>query len=611
MVAPSYTEDLTDIDLAEAVGNYVATGGGGAGLSADPDFAVEGTNSITKQVSNARKGILFNNGSGIAIPAGDHVFVWIYCTTPGLLDTLAVGGMCVSIGNGTGDRNEFHIVGATEYAQGGWLCVPIKYVLTGNGSHPYRTLVGTPSGDPQYFGVIVDTTDTVKAVNSSVDAMRYGTGAYITAGDGGDPATFAGFAALNDAISARWGILAAIAGGYALQGRFVIGQDTGQTPTAAYFDDSNTLVVLVDTFHSETDFTQIIIDHASTTFNLTNVTILALGTINPGRLVFNDASITSALIGCVFDGIGITTLRAGVTATGCTWRTAAAITQNGATLDGCVIEENSAAVALLSDDIELITDCEFISDGTGHAVEYRPTGAGPFNVDWSGNQDSGYAGSDGNTGNETILIHPVTNDADITLNIIDGATTPTIMEHGDYTGTLTIVINPVTTTITVKDVTDQSLIQYARVFLEAADGTGDFNFEESVSIAQSGGTATVDHTGHGLDSNEWVHITGCNEKDYNLAAQITVLDVDTYTYTVYNNPSSPATGTPVSTTVMFNHLTDVNGEVEDLRSLSLDQKLAGVARKSTSTPLYKTSPIVETVDKSLGLSVNILLIPDE
>ena len=77
MAAPSYTEDLTDIDLAEAVGSYVALGGGGAGLSADPDFAIQGANSITKQVQAARKGIAFNNGSGITIPAGDHVFVWI------------------------------------------------------------------------------------------------------------------------------------------------------------------------------------------------------------------------------------------------------------------------------------------------------------------------------------------------------------------------------------------------------------------------------------------------------------------------------------------------------------------------------------------------------
>lgn len=444
MAAPAYTEDLNDIDLAEATGSYVAVGGGGAGLSADPDFAIEGTNSVTKQVSNARKGILFNNGAGITIPAGDHIFIWIYNTTPGLLDTIAVGGLNVSIGDATSARNEFHIVGATEYSQGGWLCVPIKYVTTSNGSHPYRTLVGSPSGDPQYFGVVADTTATVKAVNTSVDAIRYGTGAYITAGEVADEATFTGFAAANDATTARWGILTAIDGGFSLQGRFVVGQNNAQSATAAYFDDSNALVVLADTFHSETDFTQIIVDHASTTFNMTNITVLALGTNNPGRLVFNNASTTAALTTCTFDSIGITTLRAGVTATDCTWRNTGVITQNGATITGATISGNTSGDgvgAILADDLDEISTNSFtFSDG--HAIEYNGTATATYT--FTGNTFSGY-GSDATT---DAAVYNSNTSGTLTINVTGGVPSPTVRTAS---GGTTVVNNNVNITVTIQD----------------------------------------------------------------------------------------------------------------------------------------------------------------
>lgn len=488
MAAPNYTEDLTDIDLAEAVGNYIATGGGASGLSADIDFAIQGTNSITKQVSNARKGILFNNGAGITIPAGDHIYVWIYCTTPGLLDTLAVGGMCVSMGDDDAARVEFHIVGATEYAQGGWLCIPIKYVTTENLSHPYRTLVGAPSGDPQYFGVIVDTTETVKAVNTSVDAMRYGTGAYITAGEVANPATFSGFATQNDLSINRWGILTAIAGGYSLQGRFVIGQDNTQVATEAYFDDGNTLVVLADTFHSEADFTQIIIDHASTTFNMTNVTVLALGTINPGRLVFNNASTTSALTGCTFDSIGISTLRAGVTVDNCVWRATDLITQNGATISNSSFSNVSSSASILSDDPEIISDCDFTSDGTNHALEINTTGTYTF----TGNTFSGYAASDGDTGNECVYNN---SGGAVTLNIEGGGDTPTIRNGS---GASTTVNNTVTLTIQgVKTGTEPT--NYVRCRIETDPGRTELMNEEAQTSYGSKGfykaTESYDYAG--------------------------------------------------------------------------------------------------------------------
>ena len=64
------------------------------------------------------------------------------------------------------------------------------------------------------------------------------------------------------------------------------------------------------------------------------------------------------------------------------------------------------------------------------------------------------------------------------------------------------------------------------------------------SITRSGSTATVTQINHGYATGYLVYITGANETEYNVeGASITVLDADTYTYTVAGTPATPATGT--------------------------------------------------------------------
>lgn len=441
MAVPSYTEDLTDIDLAEATTNFTAIGGGGAGLSADVDFSIQGTYSITKQVTGAgvTKGMLADNGSTITMGANDHVFVWVYATCPGLLAALASGGMRVAIGTATSAYNDYYVAGNDTYSLGGHICWPIRY-STSTPSPGAQT--GTPGANPQWFGGQLSVTGTLRAANLAIDASRYGTGAYITAGEVANPGTFDGFATQNDAVANRWGILGAISGGFILQGRFVIGQNNSQVATLALFDDSNVVVNFVDTPHSQTDFTQIIIDHASTIFNLTNITFNSLGTNNPGKFVYNNASTVSALIGCVFNNIGESILRAGVTATACTWRVTGQITQNGATFDGAFFENISAANSILSDDPSKISDCEFTSDGSNHALEITTPGTYSF----AGNSFSGYASVDGSTGNEVIYNN---SGGAVTINVSGNGTGTVSVRNG--TSATTTVNNTKALTINIID----------------------------------------------------------------------------------------------------------------------------------------------------------------
>lgn len=64
-----------------------------------------------------------------------------------------------------------------------------------------------------------------------------------------------------------------------------------------------------------------------------------------------------------------------------------------------------------------LDNMSFTSSGTGHAIEFGPNT--PVSITLTGHEYSGYAGTDGYTGNETIFNN--TGD-DLTINITDGAT---------------------------------------------------------------------------------------------------------------------------------------------------------------------------------------------
>lgn len=487
MAAPSYTEDLTDISLAESTTDYSAIGGGGAGLGTGADFAMQGTLCVDKQITGADKGILYDEGTGITLSA-DHVFQWLYMATPGLADTLALRGACAIVGSSTTAYVKYHVEGNDTYGAAGRVgkCYVVDYATrtSNTGSAPYRTVTGTPGASAQVFGVSANTTASVKGANLGCDAVRYGTGAYITAGDSGTPATFAGFQAQNDAIANRWGILTDIGGTFELQGRFVIGQNNAGTATLAYFEDNDVNIVLVDTVHAASDFTQIIIDHASTEAYLTNINITALGTTNPGRFVVNNAATVVEITGGTWTDIGISTLRAACVVDGLTWRGCDAVTANGALFANAVFDRSIATEALVIDDLDLLDSCTFVSDGTGHAVDLGTISASET-MEWDCN-DSGYAGTNGATGNETILVN-VASGQTLTINVTGTASTPTYYNTG--AGTVSVVTGQITIAVTVlDDVTGTAIGTNARVLLY---DTADYTTEILNSACSAGGVAST------------------------------------------------------------------------------------------------------------------------
>lgn len=67
------------------------------------------------------------------------------------------------------------------------------------------------------------------------------------------------------------------------------------------------------------------------------------------------------------------------------------------------------------------------------------------------------------------------------------------------------------------------------------------------SLTQAAGTATATKVGHGFRTGDTITHAGANQAGYNIAAAITVVDADSYTFAVDPGTVSPATGTVTAT----------------------------------------------------------------
>ena len=109
------------------------------------------------------------------------------------------------------------------------------------------------------------------------------------------------------------------------------------------------------------------------------------------------------------------TLRSTVALNRTTFINCSSFTQNNAVLDEC----NLSNTKITADNPADISDCAFTSSGTGYAMEITAAGTYSF----VGNTFSGYAASDGSTGNEAIYNN---SGGAVTLNISGGGSTPSI-----------------------------------------------------------------------------------------------------------------------------------------------------------------------------------------
>lgn len=79
--------------------------------------------------------------------------------------------------------------------------------------------------------------------------------------------------------------------------------------------------------------------------------------------------------------------------------------------------------------------------------------------------------------------------------------------------------------------------------LREAPMAGLFAEQSLTGLSRTGTTVTATKVGHGFSTDDRVRISGADQAAYNYEFDITVLDPDTFTFTVSHDPATPATGT--------------------------------------------------------------------
>lgn len=598
MAAPVYASDLADvITEPTATTGWTALGGGAAGLNAEQDYFVQGSYCLSKNAwAAAAKGQIYNNGSGITVASGDAVWVWMTHHTPAALATETAGGMQLLIGSGTSAYYQWYMRGSDTIEYGApWVCAIVDPTITADAT------AGSPTSTLQYFGGIANlpSAGPTKGSPWGIDAIRYGRTFTCTAGASADGyATFAGAVAYNDNNARVYGQIQAGQGTYIARGRFRI----GSSGTACDFRDTNRNILFDRLTKVSSTFNEIEIVNASTRVDWTGITVTQLlgspQTATRVRfLATNNADIN--IESCNFIDTGTFSFLGNSTINDTIFRRTNLITTGGATFTNCVFTNTNDSVKAVTvsspANAALISNSEFISSGTKHGLEITGTAA---NFTLTGVSFSGYAPSNGSTGNEAIYVN--IGSGTVVISIAGGGDTPSIRTAG---ATVTVQ-NAVTVKVTAKDANTAANIQNARVLLYASTGS-------TVTISRSGSTASVVHTSHGYTTGQKVMISGAVEGEYNGIQTITVTGANGYDYTVSGSPSTPATGTITSYRVILDGLTDASGIIQDTGfNYTTDLNVTGRVRKSSSAPYYKNSPLSGTIT-SAGFNSTSFLVGDD
>jgi len=623
----TYSTDLTTLTTAES-GTWTefnAPYNGGGTPASNAEGFIQGTGCYSQTTGKATGlaiSCVFDYGSGYSFTAGHAVFIWAFYANGVNLETYANSGWRIGIGSGLGTFDWFR-VGGSDYGRnpyGGWTNFAIDPTATETG-----TIGGGNGGTYRYFGSIPYTLNEItKGEPSAVDAIRAGRGTISITGTGGSFAELASYNDYNaggtppgtsstsvDSGRHRLGLFQAAAGTYLWKGLLSLGT-TGSSVT---FSDSNETIIIDDCPHTYASFNKVEINNASSSVTWNNITIISTATTANGVGYFEMvANATTNLNGCSFNNMGTFIFQSNGTITSSNFNGCGLITAGSATITDCSINSSTSTTSVLTGaaGIANITGNQFVSDGSNHAIEINSVGTGTINWD---NTLSGYvAGTSGtnvtttSTGNEAIYLN-FTSSSTFTINVISGATVPSVRKGAGFTGNVDVIAGAVTLTIKAVDVSGTN-VSSARVLCETAAGATK-PYQASVSITRSGSTATVTHTAHGLANGDKVVIRGANENEYNGIRTISNVTTNTYDYTVSGTPATPATGSPVSSFVFISALTDGNGEASYTATFAANQPVTGTVRKSSGSPYLKPGGIVGTLNKDTGTTITVVMLSDE
>jgi len=433
-MANQITDNRTSVNAADALTNWV-----GSGAALDTEIFIEGTGSISVNISNTLKPLLYNMTT-TQNWSNNTFYIWVNCGVVGRLTTKATGGMRIRFAGPT-DTNFFEVyVGGSDSwptsIAGGWTMFVVSIETARATAITNGWTGGTPPATTaiQRIGIAAQTSAMTRNVaNTWVDAIwrlpQNTPGIIVEGRNGGStPWTFNNIATQLGA--ARGTFIAGPGGSWVINTPLQIGiNDT----TTHSFEDTNQLILWDNQeFITSTLYGIQALGNAGGTTNVKfgiktgtgsdatgaqGVTIQAASTGQRFYVDMNDANLnTTGFYGCTLNHAGTLSFDS----TALEVITTQYIDCSSASVSGSLQLRNSTIDADTADGVAFMStnDLEDISNSAfefsdGHAVEI--TAAGTYS--YSGNRFIGY-GANGTT--DAAILN--TSGGVVTINLTGGGT---------------------------------------------------------------------------------------------------------------------------------------------------------------------------------------------
>lgn len=489
-MANQITDNRTQLADADNITDGISgSWTGSTSVAQDTTTFIEGAGSITEQMTNSERTILWNAGTTVNLN-GQHIYIWVNCGVVGLLLAKASGGFKIRFAGPTVTNYFDAWVGGNDdwpnSVAGGWVQFVLDVTATRASAVAAGHTGGTPPADTaiQHIGVAATTSAMTKvADNTWVDAiwrLPASTPGIIIEGRNAGTTPWS----VSD-IFTQLGISAGsfrpgAGGSWVCNTPVQIGiNDT----TTHEFSDTNELILWDNQeFVGTTLYGISALGNAGGTTNVTlgvksgsgdsatgaqGLTFQAAAAGVRFYMDFDDPNIDSiGLYGCTFKhGSDFQLDDAAVESISCLFLdcTSAAVSNSRFQRNQIVDPNVTSGVAFVTtDDFSDIKYCDFQSSGNGHAIELLATSPIISPQADLGNVFTGYSASP-----ETdAAIYNNTGNA-ITVNVTDAATP----SHRNGAGASTTFSNNISVTITGLQPNSEVRVYYAEDFTSPYDTT--------------------------------------------------------------------------------------------------------------------------------------------
>lgn len=492
-MAGTYATDLTHLwttqngptEVSGAGSNIIemtgyTAGGGNNRRNGDGDLYLSGGTGLTTNGATASGSsvslvldYVSDGRTQVTATAGNIFAFWSFVPTPTGIDTIGgatsgFAGEQICLGSAAGSYRSYSVGGQDVDLFGGWnhRTVDSRNAGTGDSRGTYT------ANNPSLVGWLYEQVVTLRRpAVLGMDNLRYGrhtfscTGGTLTSIDNNNPlsSTAANFSQAADYNDYDGGATpsngTAESGGYhkfgQFQGENIPGDkgfrlkgilSLGTSLSAVNFNSANDNITISDEFLTYADFTRIEFRNANSNITITNLTCNF--TIRDSRIVAGDAPATTRgnvesfdnptvlkLDGCSFNDMGTFIFQSNADLDDTTFRRCDQVTQGGGSFANCDFLQTRTDTALISTitTANNIDGCNFVGDGTSHAVDFgNVTSANnPGTITWNSTFDSStYAtanvnGTASTSGDSEVILLNVDSGETLTINV----QTPTLPSY--------------------------------------------------------------------------------------------------------------------------------------------------------------------------------------